>query len=317
MESFDRIRSILSFTQVAEYESFAAAARALGVSAAAISKSIAGLEQSLGVRLFNRTTRSLQLTDEGQAFLAHMKVAMSAMDQAMDSLALQRKSPSGRVRISTGRAFGTTCLLPLLTRLSQRYPALEFDLDLDERRVNLITGRYDLALRGGEVDDSSLICRPVGTLRTLLVAAPDYLRLHGVPRTPEALQLHRSITVYYGNRSVARWVFKRPDGTITEIAPPRPIMTTSAPETALEAAVLGLGVAQVGLYHAWNYIQQGQLKVLLSDQYHPQESKMTLLYPHRAFIPPRVKVTVAYLLKELADNETLHITPETLNEFAA
>ena len=230
MDSANRIPSILSFVQAAERGSFAAAARAMGISAAAVSKNVAGLEQALGVRLMNRTTRSLQLTGEGRAFLLHARVAIDALEQAVDTVAAQRAEPVGRVRITTSSGLGNGYLMPLLPELAARYPALSFELDFEDRRVDLIKEGYDLALRGGSFDDSSLVSRRVAGIYTLLVAAPDYLARHGVPRTRAELARHRSIALRFLNGTLDLWAFKGDDVRIEHVAPPAPVLSVSAPE---------------------------------------------------------------------------------------
>jgi len=316
MEPSSRLPSILSFVHAAERGSFAAAARALGISSAAVSKNVASLERSLGVRLMNRTTRSLQLTGEGQAFFEKARVAIDALDEAIDTVAAQRAEPAGRVRLSTGNAFGNRYVMPILPQLIACFPALSVEVDFDDRRVDLVKDGYDLALRGGWIEDSSLVSRHICMLRSVLVAAPSYLSEHGVPRTCGDLERHRKVAVRFLTGRVARWAF-REGGAIEEMEPQAPVLTVSAPEAAVEAAVLGVGVAQVGVHHAWDHVRDGRLKVLLPDQHDAGERELALQYPHRALLAPRVRVTVDFLLEKLAQSEALHVPPERLREFAA
>ncbi len=184
LDSSQRVRAILSFVQAADAGSFAAAGRVLGITSAAVSKNVAGLEKALGVRLMNRTTRTLNLTEEGRAFLRQARVALDALDAAIDTIAAQRVVPSGRVRISTSWAFGREQLMPALPGLLSRYPALSVEVDFDDRIVDLVRDGYDLAIRGGSIPDSALVSRPIFRLNLVLVASPDYLARHGVPQTP-------------------------------------------------------------------------------------------------------------------------------------
>lgn len=317
MESSSRVPSILSFVHAAERGSFAAAARALGISSAAVSKNVANLERALGVRLMNRTTRSLQLTGEGQAFFERARVAIDALSEAIDTVAAQRAEPVGRVRVSTSSAFGNTFLMPLLPELIARYPALSFEVDFDDRRVDLVKDGYDLALRGGWLEDSSLVSRRICMLRTVLVAAPSYLQQYGIPRGRGELARHRAIVVRFLNGRLSRWSFNADDGNIDEIEPESPVLTVSAPEAAVEAAVLGVGVAQVGVHHAWRYLRDGRLKLLLADQHSAGERELALQYPHRALVAPRVRVTIEFLLDRLTQNDALRVSPEALRAFAA
>ena len=190
MDATQRVRAMLSFVQAADRGSFAGAARALGISAAAVGKNVAGLEAALGVRLMNRSTRSLQLTAEGQVFLDGARQAIDALDAAIDGVAAQRAEPAGRVRLSTSHIFGHRYLLPLVPGLCERYPLLNLELEFDDRRVDLVRDGFDLALRGGQMEDSSLVSRQVCELHTVLAASPDYLARHGAavpaPRTDGA-----------------------------------------------------------------------------------------------------------------------------------
>lgn len=317
MESANRIPSILSFVQAAERGSFAAAARVMGISAAAVSKNVAGLEQALGVRLMNRTTRSLQLTGEGRAFLEHARVAIDALEQAVDTVAAQRAEPVGRVRMTTSSGLGNAFLLPLLPELTERYPSLSFELDFEDRRVDLIKEGYDLAMRGGIFRDSSLVSRRICGIYTLLVASPEYLMRHGVPRTRTDLARHRSIAMRFLNGRHDAWAFKESDGRPSGTTPLNPVLTVSAPEAVVDAALRGIGIGQVGVLHVRHHLRSGRLKVLLADEHVSGEHEMALQYPHRALIAPRVRVTVEFLLEKLSAIEDLQMTPAALRQFAA
>ncbi|MGL4750967.1 MAG: LysR family transcriptional regulator [Aeromonadaceae bacterium] len=317
MEISQRVRAILSFVEAVDGGSFAAASRALGISAAAVSKNVAGLEQALGVRLMNRTTRTLSLTDEGTLFLKQARIALEALDAAVDVLAEQRVETSGHVRISSSAAFGRDHLMPVLPGLQTRYPALSVEVDFDDRVIDLVRDGYDLALRGGHIADSALVARPVCQLNMVLVASPDYLARQGIPATPQALASHRLIARRFLAGRVSPWSFRRGDGgLITQDLTPA-VLTLSAPEALTQAALQGMGIAQVGVHHAWSYLQSGQLKALLVGQHDPGHYEMVLQYPHRALMAPRVRVTVDYLLAAFAEDEALHVPLSALDDYAA
>ena len=317
MEISQRVRAILSFVEAVDGGSFAAASRALGISAAAVSKNVAGLEQALGVRLMNRTTRTLSLTDEGTLFLKQARIALEALDAAVDVLAEQRVETSGHVRISSSAAFGRDHLMPVLPGLQTRYPALSVEVDFDDRIIDLVRDGYDLALRGGHIADSALVARPVCQLNMVLVASPDYLVRQGIPRTPQDLAVHRLIVRRFLAGRVSPWSFRRGDGgLITQDLTPA-VLTLSAPEALTQAALQGMGIAQVGVHHAWSYLQSGQLKALLVGQHDPGHYEMVLQYPHRALMAPRVRVTVDYLLAAFAEDEALHVPLSALDDYAA
>lgn len=314
MELTQRVRAILSFVQAADAGSFAAAGRAMGISAAAISKNISGLEETLGVRLMNRTTRTLSLTDEGLAFLRQARIALEALDAASDVLAQQRVEISGHVRISTSASFGKEYILPALPGLQTRYPSLSVEIDFDDRVVDFVRDGYDLALRGGQIADSALIARPICRLNMVLVASPDYLQQAGIPQTPQALLQHRLIVRRFLGGKISPWSFRRDDGSIITLDISTPALTLSAPEALTQAACQGLGITQVGVHHAWPHLLSGNLKVLLLGTHQPGNYEMVLQYPHRALIAPRVRATVEYLLGTFAKEKSLHVS---LNELAA
>ena len=318
MDSSQRVRAILSFVQAADAGSFAGAARVLGVSSAAVSKNVAGLEQALGVRLMNRTTRALSLTAEGAAFLQKARIALAALDIAVDEVAAQRIEPRGRVRISTSAAFGRQQLMPALPSLLSRHPGLCVEIDFDDRVVDLVRDGYDLGIRGGSIADSTLVSRPICRLNMALVASPSYLAEHGIPGSPQDLERHRLITRRFLGGQVSPWHFRSNDGSITTFDTAHiATLTLSAPETLVQAAVDGMGVAQVGVHHAWAHLASGALKVVLHRQHAPGTYELVMHYPHRALVAPRVRVTLEHLLEAFARDEVLHVPLEALEAHVA
>jgi len=318
VDTSHRVRAILSFVQASDTGSFAAAARLLGVTSAAVSKNIAGLEKALGVRLFNRTTRTLNLTEEGAAFLRQARVALNALDAAVETVAAQRGETYGRVRISTSVAIGQEQLMPLLPSLLARYPELSIAVDFDDRVVDLVRDGYDLALRGGLIRDSALISRPVCRLNTVLVASPAYLELRGVPRTPGDLGRHRLVARRFLAGTVDPWSFKAQDGSITTVDPTETaVLTLSAPEALVAAALDSIGVAQVAVHLAWEHLKAGRLKVVMHTLHHPGSYEMVIQYPHRALIAPRVRVVVDHLLEAFTADKSLHVPLDSLTAFVA
>lgn len=318
MDSAHRVRAILSFVQAVDAGSFAAASRVLGVTSAAVSKNVASLEASLGVRLLNRTTRTLSLTDEGTVFLRQARVALEALDAAVDAVAAQRAEPHGRVRISTSAAFGREQLMPVLPGLFARHPGLSIAVDFDDRVVDLVRDGYDLGLRGGHIRDSALVSRPVCHLNTVLVASVDYLNRNGVPRTAEDLREHRLVARRFLSGTVDVWSFKDAEGGIITIDPAdSAILTLSSPEALVDAACDGIGIAQVAVHLAWEHLEAGRLKAVLRQKHHPGTYEMVIQYPHRALVAPRVRVVLEYLLEAFAQNSTLHVPLERLAEYAS
>jgi DNA-binding transcriptional LysR family regulator len=318
LDSSQRVRAILSFVQAADAGSFAAAGRILGVTSAAVSKNVAGLEKALGVRLMNRTTRALKLTEEGGAFLRQARLALEALDSAIDIVAAQRVEPSGRVRISTSWAFGREQLMPVLPGLLSRYPALSVEVDFEDRVVDLVREGYDFAIRGGNIPDSNLVARLIFRLNVVLVASPDYLARHGVPQSPQELRAHRLIARRFLGGEIAPWSFRAEDGSLTSFDPADfAAMTLSAPEAVVQAACDSVGIAPVGVHLAWEHLRSGALKVVLHRYHEPGSYEMVMQYPHRALMAPRVQATLDYLLDAFAHDKTLHVPLEALSAYVA
>ncbi|WP_284319409.1 LysR family transcriptional regulator [Dyella acidisoli] len=318
MDSSQRVRTILSFVQAADLGSFVAASRALGITSAAVSKNVANLEKALGVRLMNRTTRTLKLTDEGVAFLRQARIALEALDAAINTVTAQRVAPGGRVRISTSTAFGREHLLPVLPGLLSRYPALSIEVDFDDRVVDLVRDGYDFVFRGGNVPDSALVSRPICRLNTVVVASPEYLARHGMPRAPQELPTHKLIARRFLGGQVAPWYFRSENGSTNAFDPTNvAVLTLSAPEAVVQAACNGVGVAHVGVHLAWEHLLSGVLKVVLHRYHQPGTYEMVVQYPHRALLAPRIQATLDYLMEAFAENKSLHVPLEALDTYVA
>ncbi|MDO5611431.1 MAG: LysR family transcriptional regulator [Pseudomonadota bacterium] len=317
MDPSTRVRAILSFVHAADGGSFAQAGRAMGISAAAVSKNVAGLENALGMRLMNRTTRSLQLTHEGEVFLAQARNALQALDLAVEAARSGQHGPSGPVRISCVASFGRGHLLPKLAALAARHRALSLVVDFDDRVVDIVRDGYDIAIRGGHIPESGLIARPICPLNMVLVASPSYLQAHGVPRDPEQLLSHRLIARSFLGHRVPPWQF-RADGGLTSVDPTVSAqLVLSDPSAVLEAALAGEGIVQTGVYLAWPHLRSGALRLVLFDCHHPGDYQMVMQYPHRALVAPRVRVAVDYLLDAFAADERLHVPSEALSRYQA
>lgn len=315
MEISQHMRAILSFVEAANSESFSSAARKLAISSAAVSKNVAGLEQALGVRLMNRTTRKVSLTEEGAAFLSQARIALEALENAVESVAATRQEISGHVRISTSSGFGRGLLLPALPGLFEQYPRLQVEADFDDRVVDLVRDGYDIAIRGGRIVDSTLITRPICRLNTVLVASPSYLKRRGAPRHPDELVQHQLIGRRFLGGRMNTWGFSDSNGSVTVFEPSHAAVTLSAPEAVVQAAVDGLGIGQVGVHDALPFLQQGLLHVVLLDQHDQGNYEMVIQYPHRSLIAPRVKATVEYLLETFAQDPTLHTPVDELAQY--
>jgi DNA-binding transcriptional LysR family regulator len=300
------LRGLLAFVEIAASGSLTAAAERLELTPAAVSKSLATLERQLGVRLFSRSTRRLSLTQEGERFLAQARPALRSLDEAVAGVSQAAATPAGRVRISVGMAFGRRWVLPVLPALATRFPQLSIDVDLDNRPVELVAEGFDIGIRGGIIEDSSLIARRVCALPLALLASPGYLRRAGVPATPAELAMHRCSAARLATAGPIPWRFLRPGGRHVEFLP-RPQLTVSDPEALIDFALAGAGIVQAGLQHALPHLRAGTLKVLFPGLHDPGKREVVLHYPHRRFLAPRVRVVVEALLAHFQASGDLHL----------
>ncbi|MGL5001981.1 MAG: LysR family transcriptional regulator, partial [Casimicrobium sp.] len=259
----EHLGGIVAFVTTAKEGSFTNAAKRLDLSPQAVAASVARLETSLDVRLFNRTTRSLWLTEEGQAFLVRAERGLAALDEATQSVRDLETAPSGIVRVTCGAAFGRRYLMPLVPEFQRRFANVRLDLSFEDRKVDMVREGYDVAIRGGEVVDSSMIVRRICGLAGVLVASPSYLKKHGVPKTPDDLHHHKIIVLRFGTGQTVPWEFKNRAGKATTFETQSPAFIVSDTETVGDAAVLGLGISRVSLHFAWPHLVAKRLKVVL------------------------------------------------------
>lgn len=305
-----QLQGMLAFVEAAAAGSLAGAARRLELTPAAISKSLATLERRLGVRLLQRSTRSLALTPEGEAFLAKARDALRLLDEAVAEVSQASEAPAGRVRLSVGFAFGRRFLLPALPALQAAHPKLEIECEFDNRPVDLIAQGFDLGIRGGPTEDSRLVARRICALPVVLLASPAYLRRHGVPERVEDLAAHRAAVVRFARGDYSVWHFR---GTgrgapAIEIAPPARTVVNDS-EAAMHVALADGGIAQAGLHHALPWLRNGRLKLVLPQLHDAGRREVVLHYPHRQYLAPRVRVVVDALLAHFRDTADLHLTP--------
>src|SRR5687768_7704571 len=205
----DSFSEMAVFAKVVATGSLSAAARELGLSPAMVSRRLAGLEGRLGVRLVNRTTRSLHLTDEGASYYESCARVLADIEHANASVSAGKNEPQGTLRVALPAAFGNQYVAPLVPQFVARYPAVQLALSLSDRAVNLVDEGFDLAVRIAALTDSSLTARRLAPNRRVVCASPEYLRLHGFPRTPEELSQHNCLlSADFGGA----WEYKVPDG---------------------------------------------------------------------------------------------------------
>lgn len=257
----DRIDQWRIFTAVATQRSFGKAARVVGKSPQQVTRAVAALEQRIGTRLFNRTTRSVSLTGDGERLLEKTRRAIAEFD-ALESPARADAPLTGTLSLTAPVLFGQLHVLPVVTGFLARHPALDVRLLLLDRMVSLSDEGVDAAVRIGNLRDSSLRARVVGHVRSVVVASPAYLARHGMPRSPDALAHHACIAFSGTTPVVDRWSFRRHGERERSVAV-RPRLVVNAGQAAIDAALAGLGIVRVLSYQVDALVEQGRLKPLL------------------------------------------------------
>ena len=292
----DTLSGLAIFVRVAQTRSFVTAGRALGVSASAVGKSIAKLEESLGVRLFHRTTRRISLTDEGAIFYERCRVALQDIQDAHAQLSQASGTPRGRLRVSMP-AVGYRLVLPVIAEFQARYPEVELDLDFSDRHVDVIEEGFDVVIRGGEPADSRLKARPIAPYRFVLCASPVYLSRHGTPEQASDLADHVCLRFKYAsNGKLQDWLI---DGTpaLPGAAASTPLVFNNA-EAILMAAVQGLGLAYLPDFLTREAIAAGLLSTVL-ERSTKVEGVLRALWPANRHMPSRLRVFVDFLADRL------------------
>ena len=313
----DRFKHLASFIQTAKSGSFTAAADVLNLTPAAVSKNVATLEQSLNVRLFNRTTRNMSLTDEGRLFFAQAQTAFEMLETAAEQIGHAPDHITGTVRVSVSYPIGQHLVMPHLGELLNRHPDLEVQLIYNDHLVDLVKENFDLAIRGMVSEDSALIVRPVGKLHTCLAATPDYLAKHGIPKRESDLDAHQILSSQTATGKPRAWLLQQRNGVAKAYQPIRSRFTTSSADSLLQAALQGLGIAQLPVYLIWPHLLSGSLKTVLSNIHQPMQYELSIQYPHRTMLAPRVRVVLDFLLDVMKNNMGLQENAKDACQFAA
>lgn len=291
--------TIFAFIEVAEQGSFRGAARRLGVPRSTLSERVAALEEHLGVRLLERTTRSVALTDIGASYLREVTPAMTALRNAESLVSKMKVHPGGRLRMTAPFEMGQTELGGILARYTALFPDVKLQVDLTDRRVNLIEEGYDLAIRVGPLDDSQLVARRLGPpLRLGLFASPAYLRKAGTPQDPRELSDHRCLAMT-GAIAPTTWVFRgeKRSRSITI----NPSIAVNSYRVLLDLAVAGAGIARLSLIHAARAVAQKLLREVLPRQAPPPVT-LSAVYPSAHHQSPAARAMLGMLTEHFGAN---------------
>lgn len=283
---------ISEFVAVAEKQSFTQAALQLDLSVAQVSRNIAELEQRLATKLLYRSTRKVSLTEEGQLYLQHCRNLVNSLDEANRVMSDLNATPRGLLRITAPVYYGETHIAPRLNDFLLLYPDVELDLQLTNNKLDLIQGSFDLAIRLGHLEDSSFIARRLGNRTQYIVASPNYLARHGIPKTLSDLNQHQCLT-----GTVDYWRFMD-NGKAVQFRPEGNIRCNSG-VVMLDAACKGLGLVQLPDYYIMPKLADGSLVSLL-EPYRQPDDGIWALYPQNRHLSAKVRVLVDYLASELA-----------------
>jgi DNA-binding transcriptional LysR family regulator len=290
----DSVADIAVFVRVVERGSFTLAADDLALSRAVVSKYMSRLEERLGVRLLHRTTRRLSLTEAGAALFEASRAALEKMEEAQAEIARFQAEPRGRLRVSAPMSFGILHLAPALADFARAYPAVNLDLKLDDRFVNLVEEGIDVAVRIGVLTDSSLVARKLASTRTVVCASPAYLAEHGEPETPEDLAGHNCLLYSYLSTANV-WRFTAPDGREVPVAVTGNLRVNNGMVNT-EAAAAGMGIFLTPTFYVGEHLRTGRLRLILQG-YKIADLGIYAVYPQRAHVPPKVRVFVDFLAK--------------------
>lgn len=260
----DNLGALVAFVRLAETRSFSVTATQLGISGPAVSKAIARLERHLGTKLFNRTTRSVAITDDGQVFLDRWRRILDDMQEAEDLLTSRRLTPRGRLRVQMPLGFGRLVIMPRLPAFLERYPDLSVDVDLSDRIIDLAEEGLDIAVRIGEIPDSRVIARRIYGIRFVTCASPAYLRRYGTPREPEDLAQHRCLPYWMPQLNRHReWPFGRRGVRFSQPVAGR--LNVNNSEALIDASVQGHGIVSAATFLVADAVRDGRLKVVMRE----------------------------------------------------
>ena len=287
----DSLYEMSVFSKVVTAGSLSAAARDLGVSTAVVSRRLAALEARLGVRLIHRTTRRLALTDEGASYHEACARILGEIEDADAAAAAKRIEPQGLLKVALPASFGHKHIAPLVPPFALRYPKIQLAFSLSDRTVNMVEEGYDLAIRIGELEDSSLAARKLAPNRRVVCASPEYLRRHPAPRTPIDLQQHNCLTT---NDLQMNWEYKAPDGKRGTVRVAGHYACDNW-EVLREWAMAGLGVALKSTWDVRRQLEEGSLIPLLPGYDFGTDVAIYAVYPHRRYLPAKTRAFIDFL----------------------
>jgi len=289
-----KTEELQAFVQIVDARTITAAAERLGLAKSAVSRRLSELEDDLGVELFHRTTRKLTLTDSGRGFYQRSIRILADLNEAQDAVSQAHHELNGQLRIAAPFSFGMLHLGPAIIEFQQRHPKIKFDIDFNDRQIDLIQEGFDLGIRIADLKDSSLIARKLASVSTVVCASPDYLKTHGTPTTPEDLAEHPCITYSYLDYP-NQWTFVDLQGQIQTITVPK-LMQVNNGDFMRRAAIADLGVLRQPTFIAYESIAKGELIPILEDYTIPSINAYAI-YPPTRHLSQRVRTFIDFLVE--------------------
>ncbi len=289
------------FVLAAELKSFSGAGRRLKLSPSAVSKLVSRVEERLGTRLLVRSTRTLELTPEGEIYLRRARRILKEIDETEELVAGGREEARGLLRVNSSVGFGERCILPLLGEFADRHPKVRLDLTLTDGVIDLIGERTDIAIRVGPMRDSSLMARRLFSSRRVIVASPDYLSRQGVPKAPDDLDHHNCIGFNF-RRSLDEWPFRDPDTQATYTKAISGNILVSSGSIKRQLCLLGVGIGRIGEFHVRPDIEAGRLVPILEDYNGGDMELVHAVYAGHEHLAARIRAFIDFLVERIETN---------------
>ena len=287
---------VSEFVAVAETESFTQAAKRLGISTAQVSRQVSALEARLATKLFHRTTRKVSVTETGQIYFQHCRQVLDGLEEAERTITNFQSAPRGKLRITAPVTYGEKTIAPLVNDFVLRYPELELELNLTNRTLDLVAEGYDLAVRMGTLESSTLMARRLATRSQYVCASPQYLASHGTPHSLSELENHNCLQ---GNQD--HWRFQ--ENNKARSLRIKGNITCGSGWALLDAASKGVGIVQLPDYYVQPHLDSGQLVALLTQYQQPDEG-IWAVYPHNRHLSPKVRFLLDHLTQSLGKADT-------------
>ncbi|MCD8526100.1 MAG: LysR substrate-binding domain-containing protein [Alphaproteobacteria bacterium] len=289
----DNLSRIGIFVEVARQESFAAAARELGITSSAVSKQVQNLEYDLKTKLLNRTTRKVSLTEEGALFFERSRRALEDLKEAADQMNELKATPRGTLKVSVPMALGVKYLKEPIAEFARLYPDVHLDIQFDDRLINIAEEGFDLVIRIGVLSDSSMIARKLAPAPAHVCGCPNYFKKYGIPKTPEELAEH-NVLAYTRNKGAHEWRYKGPDG-VEGLVGLKSTFKCDAADMMLAAACEGIGLIISPIFFVKEELESGKLVSVLNDYTMWPERNLYAIFPPNRYLSTRLRLFVDHL----------------------